>query len=263
MIYFIHIPKTAGSTFDEILSKQYGKQHILDLNNVEIDMEFKNDTHKPKIESQLSKKEEVIAATGHFRYGLHNMIDQHQPARYVAFFRNPKDQFLSQYYYCLNLEAYPDIKKSFEATGNLQGFLDSDLMYYSVNMQTYFLTDTPGRKEFMEKQEAMLEEAVNHVESSFLFCGLAERFDESLVVLKELLGWKKLPLYRKKKVNKYRDQHASNIDKLDKSIRDINAYDFALYEKVYSKFMASKSKVKHLKLKVFVFRLINKIHQLF
>ncbi len=262
MIYFIHIPKTAGSTFDEILSKQYGKQHILDLNNVDIDMEFKNETHKPKIASELSTKDILLAASGHFRYGLHHLVDKDEPAQYVAFFRNSENQFLSQYYYCLHLDAYPDVKKQFEATGDLKGFLHSDLVYYSVNMQTYFLTDTPGRKAFMENQEAMLKEAVNHLESSFLFCGIVERFDESLIIMKELLGWKKYPLYIKKKVNKKRQGAKNHDETVMQKIYEMNKHDNKLYKEAYSKFLEARAKIKYIKTKVLFFRIINTIYNL-
>jgi hypothetical protein len=260
LIQFQHIPKTGGSTFYTVLKRIYGTSQIIDLNNEDVDYEFSNELFKSKISSEITMKENAKSVFGHFRYGIHNNLKL--KARYVTFFRNPIDQFLSQYYYILNLDEYPDVKHIVSLTENLEQYINSDLCKYASNMQTYFLCDAHGRNSFLNNAEAMLSQAQENLKQDVIFCGIFEHFDESLIILKEILGWKKLPLYTKHKVNKNRPKLEEHDDSIIQQINELNKYDKELYSLAYEKFKEVKSGIKYLTFKVLIFRIVNKIYQL-
>ncbi len=57
--------------------------------------------------------------------------------------------------------------------------------------------------------------------------GLTERFDESVLLLRRVMGWRTLPFYRSQNVNRKK----APIDDAQKEvIRAFNRYDIELYE---------------------------------
>ena len=230
MIYFIHILKTGGTTFDNILVRQYGLENIINLNNIDVDIEFDHHHHEPKIQEELKTKKHTVAVTGHFRYGLHKRFPE-ENFKYIAFFRNPVEQYLSQYYYITSLDEYPDIKEMSSKRGNIDEFVYSDLLLYTQDTQTYFLTEAESRSVFQGNLTLMSETAIENLKKSFIFCGITDRFDESVIILKELLGWKKLPYYIKKKVNKHRPSIKQHKAETIARIQELNKLDFKLYNK--------------------------------
>ena len=257
----MHIPKTGGSTFYEIIEAQYGKQNIIDLNNEDVDIDFKNDLFTHKISSELNIKKTASSVCGHFRLGIHDKFNTPEP-KYIAFFRNPVDQFLSQYYYTLNLNEYPDVKQKVSLTGNLEKYIKSDLCMYAENMHTYFLCRAENRNDYMKHQDEMFQQATHNLQTSFLFCGMFEYFDESLIILKEILDWDKVPYYIKKKVNKNRLSISSHDENIIETIKNINKYDNEIYKMALDSFNEAKSKVNYLTLKVLVYKAGNLFFQL-
>jgi len=76
----------------------------------------------------------------------------------------------------------------------------------------------------------MLEEAKRNLEERFSLVGLTERFDESLVVAKRVLGWKKPLFYLPAKVAPKRGLSEEVSDRVMGLIREHNDLDIQLYE---------------------------------
>ena len=260
MLHFLHIPKTGGSTIFTSLKRIYGEKRIINLNNEDVDYEFKNELFNQKIEDEINLKQDAELVFGHFRFGLHKYLDK--APQYIAFFRNPIDQYLSLYYYIRILDEYPDVKQRVALKENLERYIKSDLCLYTHNMQTYFLCEAPNRASFLSEPERMLAQAKNNLNEHIIFCGIIEHYDESLIILKEILGWKKLPLYTKHKVNKNRPKLEEHDEIIIKKINELNKYDNELYSLAYEKFIEVKSGIKYLTFKVLIFRIVNRFYQL-
>ncbi|HOY38235.1 MAG TPA: sulfotransferase family 2 domain-containing protein [Bacteroidales bacterium] len=256
MIYFMHIIKTGGTTFDDILMRQYGVSKIVNLNNEEVDLEFNNLTHSKKIKSELINKPDAIVVTGHFRIGLHNLMNDDKP-RYIAFFRNPVEQYLSQYYFSISLEEYPDIKEMTSSRGNIERFIYSDMLLYTENTQTFFLSEAPDRKTFQRDMEYLSPIAIQHVKDLFIFCAITDYFDESLVILRELLQWRKPIYYVKRKVTKNRPKAKTHNQKIIERIKEINKLDLLLYDEALAVFNREKAKIRFFRWKLFKFKVQN------
>lgn len=164
MIFYMHLPKTAGTTIQNLVMRQYKKEDILYFYNQESILKgFDSDALK--------------AVMGHFRYGFHKYTSK--PFTYVTFMRDPIDQAVSHYYHYYDNKS---IKKVQQMT--IEEFAESK---YNYNFQTRFIS---GENRIKEDPEKYLEIAKQNISNDFTMIGLKERLDESTVLMKNLLGYK-------------------------------------------------------------------------
>jgi len=91
-LVFNHIPKTAGSTFLNILQKQYFNDEIYIIDA----MNFSNSIRKFKKLSE-TERSRIKCITGHGTSLLFE--DLKDPYEVVTFVRNPNETLISSYYY--------------------------------------------------------------------------------------------------------------------------------------------------------------------
>ena len=99
VLIFVHIPKTAGTTFAAILERNFRASRI-----VSVYPNFGITT------SELRALPDETRATmecvkGHFDYGIHR--DLGRPFRYVTFLRHPVEQVRSRYNHMRSSRAHP------------------------------------------------------------------------------------------------------------------------------------------------------------
>jgi hypothetical protein len=89
-----------------------------------------------------------------------------------------------------------------------------------------------------------LDLAKYNIENHFLTVGLTEKFDESMIILKLLLNWKKYPVYEIANANLKKENLISPSAK--KTINDFNQFDIELYDFVIKRFgnEFSQSRIK-------------------
>ena len=102
--------------------------------------------------------------------------------------------------------------------------------------------------------ETMLAKAKHNIDTMFLFIGITEKFDESLILLHHYLGWRKI-YYTNKNVTKDKVVALTNWDV--ELIHKRNIFDIALYEYVSELFGERKRQVPLFKLKCAVFKTYN------
>lgn len=221
-VIFLHMPKTAGTTFYDAIKFQYKRNEIF--------------TCSGKIEDSISyfyelpdfKKQKIKFFKGHMTFGLHKFLSC--PSTYITILRDPIQRFTSLYFYLLQSKSHK------------QHYLVSEKSLYEFakqcrahhNFQTRFIAGERGFDSSYSNREK-LEIAQENIENHFSAIGIQERFDESLVLFQMLLGWKSLPLYvRQNKSKRPKD----NI--LDQStinlIREVNELDIKLYEYAVQRF---------------------------
>jgi hypothetical protein len=224
VVIFLHIPKTAGTTLRYIIQYQYKPPAIYELYGPSA-------THSQRLEKlqRLSeaKKAEIKIVNAHLGFGLHEFLPQ--PCTYITFLRNPVERVVSMYYY-------------FQRTGNnyvqnltLKDFIqtyggarDNMTKYLSGEKLKIQLTDPNNEINYQCSTES-LEIAKSNLKKHFKVIGLAERFDESLILLKKRLGWQ-LPLYDKNNVSKKRPSTKEVSKDTLNLIEKFNEFDIQLYE---------------------------------
>jgi hypothetical protein len=205
----VHIPKTAGTSFRNILKSVYGDQRVIRL---DIDLTY----GKLKINEKLfnnksfNKKWQVIH--GHFSPNtLNNSILISPETPYITWLRDPVERVMSNYYYLekrlkeeLNEEA-----KDLDILAKMQRTLiEYARAEKNRNRMSKFLDGKP------------LED--------FLFVGLTEHFSEDLVDLSSLLGWAN---FKEFKYN-VTDKRVNNVSEdVKEEIKQLNIKDVELYQK--------------------------------
>jgi hypothetical protein len=110
-----------------------------------------------------------------------------------------------------------------------------------------------------DKEEFMLEKALENIEKYFAFVGTIEKFDESLIMLKKMYNWT-LPFYeiRNKTDNrpKLKDINKKTID----AIKHYNAGDISLYNQMNELLEAKLRNEKALNFDLFRLNTLSKFH---
>lgn len=177
-IIFLHIPKTGGTTFRNILTSIYPDAKI--------------HTHfdQKKTIDLACKIKEFDLICGHF---YAQPIAQSQ-GTFLTILRHPAHRIASHYYYALRSPNHylHDIVKSYRMT--LEDYAMSGLSLELDNDQTRMLAGSSWDTVCDEKN---LQQAIHNLQHSFLAYGILEKFTETMDLFKRKLGWKNVPVYEK------------------------------------------------------------------
>lgn len=228
MLCFCHMIKTAGTTFSYILRNNYG------FNYTEIEKNIScNDL---KLLRLFNPK--LIAISGHTLRPTMGLERVSGNIRYITFFRNPIERYISHYNHGL-------------VYGNSAISLDERLKCIGeADYQTKFILGAQSREDrSYHANEKHLEEAKYILENKYDFVGLVENFDESLIMMNNLLNLPGFDLrYRRRNVNT--SNKANTIAELDpvtvKKLRNANSIDLKLYSYVMNElFQKQKNSVDY------------------
>ncbi len=225
-IRFLHIPKTAGSSFDECIFILYLKSYLLRqrftfTGNLDADRRRYN---------QLSsnKRKHTAIYTGHAP--RITGIDEIDCVPTITLLRNPIDRVIS---FCQHVSEGKSINL-------LQGFdhkkMDVDKFLSSgrtqlSNFQSKLLL---GKEDYILPKgntETLVDRTLYVLEHELSCFGITEEFDRSLILFKHTLGWKKHPIYRRRNIkdNKclisFEARHIKKIEELNQI--DMQVYDRA------------------------------------
>lgn len=216
-LLFVHIPKTAGSTLEQILLRQYRAADIYPF--IELHDYARVRTLPPE------QKARYKLFQGHMPYGLHKNLPQ--PARYVTLLRNPIQVALSSYFYFE--QGYRRDVLHQNVTTMVPTVADmeqSKMRSMFDNLQTRYLSGLV-RTKFGECSQEMLELAKTHLVRDFVL-GLVERFDEAVVSLANIFGWR-APYYIRTNVSRTRMPREQIAPDVLAWLREQNRFDIELY----------------------------------
>ncbi len=225
-LIFLHIPKTAGSTFHTILSSRYCKKNTYNV----FGSRYSEPEIKQFIELSLESKKHIRLLKGHMPFGLHKYINL--KGRYISILRDPAERVISQYYY-IKKNSYNPLHAQVEG-GNMsiKKFVSSGISIGMNNGQCRFLNGDLDAYGFNECNAGLLDQVKKNINEHFLWLGVTERFDESILLLSKLMGWKKLPCYIRSNVSNIR-KPKRKIGCEDMSvIEQFNSLDIQLYKYV-------------------------------
>lgn len=204
-ILFVHIPKTAGTSFRLAAEKYFTKENTLydyspsSVETSEVILEYfykQKDLYKLKQETQ---KKDKCFLSGHFHIAKYMYL--FETLNIITFVRNPVDQVLSHYeHHCRHL-GY---------TKDLRDFIQEDRF---KNVQSRLLSAKPL-------------ELIG-------FIGLTERYNESIEMINDYYGFNLEIL--KKNINP--NKKVFDIDEsIVEQIKKENSQDVELYEKAKALF---------------------------
>lgn len=253
-LIFLHIPKAAGSTLLNIVRRQYNSSKIFSIDG-------RNPIESMKKFKQLPKheREATPILMGHMYFGAHEFLPK--PSTYITMLRDPIERIISFYYYVLRNPDHNHYNLITSKNLSLKDYIKSGIGKQLDNGQTRLLSGIDALDiEFGSCSEEMLEKAKLNLEKYFAVVGIAEQFDESLLLIKSKLNWKKSILYAKDNVTKKRPKKL-DISEVDlREIERFNEFDLELYR--YAKELLSyqlQENYIETKLRKFIF--LNKNYQ--
>ena len=222
-IRFLHIPKTAGSTFDECLFFLYLRPYLMRWQFV-FSGDIEEDRQRYAGLSPAARRR-IAICTGHApRFSGCDGLDS-LPT--VTLLRHPLDRVKS---FCQHVSEgkSPQIFSS-ERQGpfDLDAFLASGRIQLN-NFQSRMVLGEGGYDFPAGDPGAMAGRAMAVLQSDFRCYGITEDFDRSLLLFRQVLGWRSWPIYRTRNSSdprariQFADRHIARIEEL-------NRIDMALY----------------------------------
>jgi len=245
----IHIYKTAGTTFYSVIDRIFKRNEIVNANIKGLhtcEEDLKN--------GNIENKESIKIIHGHFSFGWHKYFSE--PVRYISFLRDPVSRVMSDYFY--NKEFAKGHNHSYASKMTLKEYLNCDQILDMDNGQTRYIAGdltTP----YGHCSQEMLSIAKRNIDSMFLFVGLTEKFDESLVLINKYLGWNKI-YYTNKNVTKGKMDalHPEEVH----AIHERNKFDTELYQYVSNQFEERTKAIAFFRLRVMLFKGYNFMYRI-
>lgn len=212
-----HIPKTAGSSLSAGLTAIVGALHTVDRRLA---------PSVPIEEMTPEDMDDVYFISSHTGYGLHRLFDR--TPLYVAAVREPVDRAVSYYRYLQNRPTEPAhqqvIGKTFEDSWHA---LDAEMGPSRRNMQARMLI-SPVDDEPVD--EALLWQRVEH---DYFLLIPHDKVGHAIGQLQTAFGGYRAPLA---KVNVSKADPVTPSDEIQRTIREVNALDAALYARVVAEY---------------------------
>lgn len=226
-LVFIHVPKTAGTTFKQILLRNYGK-------NVSLDTLFPYrsiSSLQYYLESNRTLEKELLETQFELIYGHHALPHAQYPQHaFITFLRDPVDRIISEYDSVVPTPWHVNAKIINDENITLSDypvrfpFTGSNLM-----VKTYASLEEikPG------EEKKALEMAKRNIETRFDAIGITEHFDLSLILFKHKKILKDLryrDLNKSKSVHEVRQSDLDTIENANKLDRELYQFALRLFE---------------------------------
>ncbi len=216
-LIFLHIPKTGGQSVSSFLHQYYKPEQVCKL---------KDGLNAETLELiRRTPHDNRLLVAGHLRYGLHRHLGGEY--KYIAFVREPVARGWSHYRFALRSQrhhAHHDLVSGRKTVEQYLAAINND--------QARYIAGTTDRKD----EGKLIESALNAVGKSFAAIGITERFNESIVLLRRLFGWKMKPYLRLNAAPK----NSAGSKEIPPEARNIletsNQGDIILYNKLVSQF---------------------------
>ena len=216
----LHIPKTGGTTLRDIIQRQYRSEKILMIPKLE-------ESENILKEVSTSQINQLKLIQGHLKYGIHNHF--HRRAKYFAIIRDPINRVLSTYYYVLSQKNNPQNLSTSNNQMTIYDFVQSGVNPFLINGQTQLISGKTGNIDNpIIKSEELFSLAKENIANDFLFLGITEMFDETILILKNMLGWH-MPYYSIANRTKKKPNYDAVNPTIISFIKEHNQLDIKLY----------------------------------
>ena len=225
VVIFLHIPKCAGMSAKFALRNYFGKQNSHSYHEI-----VENNSSSPKL------------IDGHLYFGIHERLNEE--FCYITFVRDPIRRCVSLWN---QLNKSENEKSEYVRSNNfdLYEFI-ADASPHAIgfyNNQVKRIAGVPEEASCHEyNNEATYLKARENIEHHFAFVGLANRFDEGLVLLKNRLGLSKELVYVRRNVTQ-KQQALLTVNTLPvrtlELLKEVNKYDLMLYAEAQEKYQSN------------------------
>lgn len=174
------------------------------------------------------QRAQIAMLKGHMGFGLHEYLPN--PAVYFTLVRDPIQRVVSHYYHVLRDPNHYLFPYTENGRLGLAAFLETKVPVMLDNGQTRLISGVWETVPFGACDEEVLQVAKTNLDEHFVLVGLTERFDETLCVLQDALGWSKNISYVRKNVARNRPSKDALSRETLHAVLDTNRLDVALYD---------------------------------
>jgi len=257
-IRFLHIPKTAGRSFEGILRRQYfGHRFYYGDKVFRFTGNFDSDIKRYEALSENDKNKVVLY---YCHMPINTGIKEMDDATIITFLRNPVERVKA---FCQHVREgkSPHLRNVFPPDSfDLDKLLDSGYPEL-YNLQTKMLINSRTNAsnlliDSMSPSEA-IDMALDNLDNKISYFGLTEYFDESIIYISSALNWR-MPLYTplniedSRKLIEFEKHHIERIT-------EFNSIDIELYKRAKEKFLNILDSEAFDKAKLKRFQRINKL----
>jgi hypothetical protein len=223
--FFVHIPKTAGTTFVLTLARHFKWKKKISFYSAQGRTRF--------LELDPRIKDQYELCIGHLPFLAEQKLER--GIDHFTFLRKPRERFISGYRYLKNDHVQHAIKKLVDIKQvTLKEIIKKGLSKSLDNQMVRFLSGNMN-KGFMEINEEDAKLAIHNLDTYFPVFGLTEYFDESLVLLSDHMKWE--PLYYVRENTSGWKMDPSELDEETEAlIARCNRYDDMLYDHARKRF---------------------------
>lgn len=249
-LVFIHLPRTGGTTLTRIVERQFPPAWTFAFDDTNMDRSLARYYALPK-----HRRQSLRLLRGHIPFGIHEVIG---PVDYVTMLRDPIERVISCYEYIPTLQTnalraragLPSLRRPvIRGSGHplrpflrgrivnvdLREYVESGIYPEARNGQCRLLSGQAYDGATSNGEVDLLERAWRNLTESFVAVGLTERFDESLLLYRELLGWERLS-YSRANVLAGRPAAETFPDDVLEVVRQHNTLDLELYARARARF---------------------------
>jgi len=233
VVAFLHIPKTAGTTLNAILARQYSPDETHEIMMRGMSWLRPRPTLVPKLlispskirrlKSVLRRGPSVRMIHGHFDLSIKRVLPN--DVRLFTFLRDPVERAISHYYHYRRQTGDPIQPLAMRST--LGEWVRDCGLVEMDNGQTRRLAGEMNLPCGRVTHE-LFERAKTNLARNFAVVGLTERFEESLILLQRAFGWP-LDRFTLRNVGGNRLRRDQVDDETLNVIQDCNRYDLDLY----------------------------------
>lgn len=222
-VIFLHVPKTAGTTMHSIFEKHYPPGALYST--------YPANHPYGSLEAYAAfppeRKSQIRVLLGHFSYGVHKLVPG--PYLYITILREPVERIISNFYH-INRDPNHGLHELVSSGRmDLQQYVDH--MVHDLKMdneQTRMYAGNWDGRGHGPCTDAMLETAKANLADCFAVVGVTDRFDETYLLTKRLLGWPH-SIIKKRNVTRNRPQRA-DLPQADLALlEEHNRFDSQLY----------------------------------
>jgi len=246
-LIFMHLPKNGGTTFHSILNRLYPKKNTFTIQSV-TNIKTNRDEF---IKMKSTERNKINLLKGHMPFGFHEYMKN--GAKYVTFLRKPEDRIISFYYYVLRKPKNKLYNRIINSNMDLYDFVTQVESHDLNNCQVRWISGIDDKEEFM------LEKALENIENHFSFVGITELYNESLIALQKKYNWS-MPYYEVKNKTKNRKEKKEIDQKTIDAINHYNNADIQLYKIIYDRFLKQLDSIDNLSFKLYKLSLTNKLY---
>ena len=180
-VIFVHIGKTAGTTLNAIATRHLPPQRVFMYDSASSATAAEQLAALP-----VDRRANLGLVLGHVQYGIHEALPG--PSTYITLLRDPVERIASSYKHVVR---YSEHRLHADVTSShmtFDEFVGSGITDELDNWQTRCVAggDAPPIGGCTSE---LLDRAKRNLDTQFVWFGLAERFEESVVLLRRKLGW--------------------------------------------------------------------------